>query len=255
MPKTHICESCNYSTYRYYDYNKHLHTKKHIKNIQNTDLTKKYEFLLSNFTKKQDNDTLLKTKNKKQCKYCQKYISYSNFSKHLRICNKYQLYHFTEITNEKTTYLTKELQRRENEIISLKIELDKRQKIIKNKDNSLINLTNKFNNIIVEQNKSKNNKKRKYTRHRKIPATVRNTIWKLHMGDENESKCCCCNIEPITKGNFECGHIISHVDGGKIQLDNLRPICGLCNKSMSTMNMIDFMKQYGYNIDHIQHNM
>ncbi len=64
--------------------------------------------------------------------------------------------------------------------------------------------------------------------------------------------CYCCSVEPITKGNFECGHIISEKEGGEVKLENLRPICGLCNKSMGTKNMLEFMKQYGYNIKQIK---
>ena len=84
-------------------------------------------------------------------------------------------------------------------------------------------------------------------RRRCIPATVRNTIWNKYIGDKEKAKCYCCKIEPITKGNYDCGHIISDKDGGEINIENMRPICGLCNKSMGAMNMTKFMKQYGYN--------
>jgi hypothetical protein len=80
----------------------------------------------------------------------------------------------------------------------------------------------------------------------KIPATVRNAVWCKYIGELNYSKCFCCNYEPITKGNYECGHVISEKNGGNVHLDNLRPICSLCNKSMGTRNMEHFMKQYGF---------
>ena len=82
---------------------------------------------------------------------------------------------------------------------------------------------------------------------RKIPATVRNAVWCKYINKKKDPKCLCCNIEPITKGNFECGHIKSHKDGGKINIHNLRPICSLCNKSMGRTNMNDFMNRYGFN--------
>ena len=44
--------------------------------------------------------------------------------------------------------------------------------------------------------------------------------------------CFCCNVEPITFANFECGHVQSGVNGGDDKIQNLRPICSLCNKSM-----------------------
>lgn len=80
----------------------------------------------------------------------------------------------------------------------------------------------------------------------KIPATVRNAVWIKYIGELHNAKCFCCNIEPITKGNFNCGHIISEKNGGKVHLDNLRPICCLCNSSMGVMNMFEFMEKYGF---------
>ena len=43
--------------------------------------------------------------------------------------------------------------------------------------------------------------------------------------------------------NFECGHIIPESKGGETTQDNLLPICGLCNKSMATKNMNEFIKE------------
>lgn len=80
-----------------------------------------------------------------------------------------------------------------------------------------------------------------------LPKTVRNTVWKIYNNNLIEGLCYCCNIEVITIGNFECGHIISRYDGGSDNIYNLRPICSLCNKSMGTMNMDKFMEKYGYN--------
>ena len=84
---------------------------------------------------------------------------------------------------------------------------------------------------------------------KKIPASVRNKVWVTHLGRVYEANCVCCGVEPITKSNFECGHIVSRKDGGEISIQNLRPICSLCNKSMGTMNMMEFMKKYGYDIN------
>ena len=84
-------------------------------------------------------------------------------------------------------------------------------------------------------------------RTKKLPATVRNSVWLKYIGDETgKTKCFCCNLEDIGRGTFECGHIISVACGGSDKLDNLRPICGLCNKSMGIKNMELFMKEYGY---------
>jgi len=81
----------------------------------------------------------------------------------------------------------------------------------------------------------------------KIPATVRNSVWNQNIGVEiGQSFCMCCKSEPITRANFECGHITAEKNGGTLELNNLRPICKHCNTSMGTENMDDFMKKYGF---------
>ena len=81
----------------------------------------------------------------------------------------------------------------------------------------------------------------------KIPATLRNTVWNTYIGiDKKQSICFCCNSEQITFGNFECGHVHAESKKGEMTIQNLRPICGLCNKSMSTTNMEDFIEKCGF---------
>ncbi len=53
----------------------------------------------------------------------------------------------------------------------------------------------------------------------------------------------CCNTTTISITNFHCGHIVNNKDGGTVNIDNLKPICGLYNSSMGTMNMNDFIKK------------
>ena len=84
---------------------------------------------------------------------------------------------------------------------------------------------------------------------RNIPQAVRNAVWLKYMGEVHSGKCYCCKLETISKGVFECGHVISDKNGGKITLDNLRPICSLCNKSMGTRDMNEFIKEYGLGYD------
>ena len=45
--------------------------------------------------------------------------------------------------------------------------------------------------------------------------------------------------------DFQCGHIISEFNGGDITLDNLIPLCSLCNSSMGKTNMGEFMTKHG----------
>ena len=80
----------------------------------------------------------------------------------------------------------------------------------------------------------------------KIPASVKNTLWSLYFGNSINGNCQCCKTETISKNNFDCGHVIAEKNGGKVELDNLKPVCRSCNSSMSTNNMNDFITKYGF---------
>jgi hypothetical protein len=79
-----------------------------------------------------------------------------------------------------------------------------------------------------------------------IPKTVKNCVW-LNYFEKCVGVCQCCHREKISFNNFACGHIIAERHGGKTTLDNLRPICTLCNLSMGTQNMDEFIKEYNLN--------
>ena len=80
-----------------------------------------------------------------------------------------------------------------------------------------------------------------------IPSTLRHEVWKKYISDVyRKGKCFCCRSSIIEESNFECGHIISRKNGGPINLDNLRPICSQCNKSMGTRQMDDFIILCGF---------
>ena len=77
-----------------------------------------------------------------------------------------------------------------------------------------------------------------------IPRAVKNCLWINYFGEKRIGECACCQREPITINNFHAGHIKSEREGGTTTLDNLAPICPLCNSSMSTMHMMDFIRKY-----------
>lgn len=52
--------------------------------------------------------------------------------------------------------------------------------------------------------------------------------------------CMCCKTIYITQHNFQCGHVVADANGGSTNVNNLRPICTLCNQSMGVTNMKDF---------------
>ena len=86
---------------------------------------------------------------------------------------------------------------------------------------------------------------KKKVKKEKIPATLKNILWHKYFETSLTGMCQCCKVETISKAIFDAGHIISEKNGGKVVLDNLKPICKLCNSSMGRTNMDDFMKKYG----------
>jgi len=79
-----------------------------------------------------------------------------------------------------------------------------------------------------------------------IPKQIRNIVWNHYIGEDIiKHKCLSCKKVTISNVNFEVGHVISEKHGGTHEINNLRPICGACNHSMGTENMIDFVVKYG----------
>lgn len=79
----------------------------------------------------------------------------------------------------------------------------------------------------------------------KIPAIIKKLVWNTYIGENiGKSKCLCCKNIDITQLNFTCGHYISEHNGGKITVENMRPICSSCNLSMGTTNMNEFILNY-----------
>ena len=82
------------------------------------------------------------------------------------------------------------------------------------------------------------------TKRKNIPKTLKNKVWDKYIGKEKGiGKCICCDCE-IDSKNFECGHVISVNKGGPTTIENMRPICNVCNKSMGDKNLFDFKENH-----------
>jgi hypothetical protein len=95
-------------------------------------------------------------------------------------------------------------------------------------------------------------------RYRKIniPAAVRRTVWNTYIGEEiGLTECYVGCKTKISQMTFECGHVEAESKGGLTIVDNLRPICSSCNRSMGTRNMHDFMKTFGFKGDIVENNI
>jgi 5-methylcytosine-specific restriction endonuclease McrA len=74
-----------------------------------------------------------------------------------------------------------------------------------------------------------------------IPGALREQVWLLYCGDKNfKHKClvtwCENTMNPFS---FEVGHNIPESKGGTLDINNLRPICPKCNRSMGDSYTID----------------
>jgi hypothetical protein len=78
----------------------------------------------------------------------------------------------------------------------------------------------------------------------KIPRAVKNCLWINYFGEKRVGVCACCQREPITLNNFNASHILAERCNGTTTLDNLAPTCTICNLSMRTMHMMDFISKY-----------
>jgi len=79
-----------------------------------------------------------------------------------------------------------------------------------------------------------------------IPKAIKQLVWNVHIGDTvAKAKCYCCKSTEIMNVSFHCGHVIPESKGGTLDISNLRPICSLCNSSMGSRHMHEFMKTFG----------
>jgi hypothetical protein len=78
----------------------------------------------------------------------------------------------------------------------------------------------------------------------RISAALKNRVWNEYVGETNGVGECFlgCGTK-ISKNHFECGHMVSKKNNGPNTCENLRPLCSLCNKSMSSKNMVDFVNE------------
>lgn len=98
-------------------------------------------------------------------------------------------------------------------------------------------INKKYDNIVQEI-------KKKHKKRKTIPKTLKNKVWDSYIGkNKGIGECFCCS-KTIDSKDFECGHVQSVNTGGETILSNLRPICGVCNKSMGTENLNIFKNKY-----------
>ena len=129
----------------------------------------------------------------------------------------------------------------ENKIQLHESKIDKANSKLENLQKTLLEITNKTKEI---EEKIEINNDKKYKK-KPIPKTLKMSVWYTHIGKEiGMVKCPCCNSNEISQMDFDCGHVIAESKGGPMTIENLKPICNKCNRSMRTMNMNEFKQKY-----------
>lgn len=70
----------------------------------------------------------------------------------------------------------------------------------------------------------------------KFSAIIRAKVWNKHYNIKYE-KCRICNVNNISPFLFEVGHKKSLYNGGGNEINNLIPICSMCNRSIGKKNI------------------
>lgn len=71
----------------------------------------------------------------------------------------------------------------------------------------------------------------------KIPAVMREKVWKKVQNNICDAGVCFICDNALRYQDMECGHIVAHALGGCDDVDNLMPVCKVCNRDMGIMNL------------------
>lgn len=80
----------------------------------------------------------------------------------------------------------------------------------------------------------------------KIDKKLRVRVWIENNGMSMISQCWCCNNELKFTENYEAGHIIARAKGGPTDINNLKPVCRSCNRSMGVTHMKEYALSKGF---------
>nr|QFG74424.1 MAG: hypothetical protein [Megaviridae environmental sample] len=105
-----------------------------------------------------------------------------------------------------------------------------------------VNILELFKNkdtILVVKSELKPKQKKK-----NISKRLRLEVWNQNIGKNKRTGDCYECDASIKIEDFACGHIIAESKGGSTTIDNLAPVCTICNQSMQTENMNKFKDNY-----------
>lgn len=81
-------------------------------------------------------------------------------------------------------------------------------------------------------------------RNQGLPKGLRISVWNKRNDPLKDQALCFVCEQKINKDDYECGHIVSKKLGGSDNIDNLEPICKMCNVSMGIQNLLNYKQMY-----------
>ena len=124
----------------------------------------------------------------------------------------------------------------------------------KNQSIILQELLNNINNKVYDIDSDSSDEENKYliikpikARHKKITSAFKHEVWLQYFPNTITGTCQCCKINSIMCLDFICRRIMNTLVSDNNVLENFKPICRLCNNSIGTKNMNDYMTEYGIN--------
>lgn len=134
-----------------------------------------------------------------------------------------------------------------------------REKCIKNGDcwlGMVPHVTDRYGyewikNIITTQTGVVIKKEKKKTSKKRIGIRIKREVWNEYVGKEyGEAYCYSCRKNKVYQAEFEAGHVVSTASlleqnkEDDISIQNLRPICSSCNKSMGATHMREYIETF-----------
>jgi hypothetical protein len=250
----HVCKRCGYTATTKASLIRHLQSKSPCLTKDNNTAR---EVLIAELQKREHKtDTTY-------CPTCNKLLAKTNLARHKKVCKEntqiYMVQESAEAIQNLQSQIDKlrdELQEHKGQATLTKVSLHLQAQINELRSefqihNQLGTTQNKElmnhddNRIHVQQPQNENIPIQIKTRKSKISQAIRIVCWNTYVGEDiGKTHCLCCKTNSITQHNFHCGHVTAEANGGKLQVENLRPICAVCNNSMGTTSMAQFALEH-----------
>jgi len=77
-----------------------------------------------------------------------------------------------------------------------------------------------------------------------VPKAVKDLLWNIEIGRSSGTGKCFVCPRIINSTTFKCGYIITPLNGGTVNIQNLKCICYYCHKRQKDQNLRDYMNNF-----------